>query len=347
MGPPAAPNLLSRPSARFHRSDTVADFKLLPLALLLLASPAGCQAIFPLDRYMDGVDGAPPGSSPEDDAALAMGPTAPAGSDAGASGSVADAAVDPDLLDGALEDSPSDASSVPGVGAGDGAPSEVVYRAESSVRSTTATLTVTIPATVASGDFLWITLYADGPVTTVTTPAGWIREGTMSDPTNEFGVWWYYRFAVANEATTAAFTIDTNGVANDPLIDVPPLGVASLVAFSGVDHTSPIQSENAALVTGSPFTSTSMGTPNPGILLVTSFVNDDADAAAVWTPSPPLIGVVGKGNVFTGYAVEGDAGLGGTMTARCSEDGNGLVSVIALNPVGAKGTSKMGSLGTP
>jgi hypothetical protein len=67
--------------------------------------------------------------------------------------------------------------------------------------------------------------------------------------------------------------------------------------------------------------------------------------AATWAPSPPLAGLIDKGIVFVGDMMESDAGLRGAATAACTQNGTGVVSVVALNPAGTKGTFHPGAIG--
>jgi hypothetical protein len=322
----------------------VADSPLLPLlpllrpALFLIAVAAaqtGCEAIFPVDRFMDGPDDSS-AAAPALDAGTANAPPPemPVGVDASLDDSIGDASLDSEpTTDASTED-----SSPVSPAAGDGAPSQVAYRGASSARSTAGTLSIATPAAAVVGDLLWVTIYTDHQTTTVTTPSGWTREGVMTSTAADFRTWWLYRFVVANEAASTTFTIANPSSSSGFTF----LNVAGLVAYGGVDHTSPFQGVAAAMVTGTPFNSLSV-TANTGAVVLTSFVDDSGDGAT-WTPSPPLVGLVVKGAVFLGDTLAGDAGLSGITTAK-STDGAGMVSVVSLNPAGTQSTFHPGTIG--
>lgn len=301
----------------------------LPPVILLVAVQTGCEAIFPIDRYMGGSDASSvlPPSIDADEVSL------PAGRDVESGGG-----MDGLARDGLAEDAALDAASVEDASsmldARDGAPSKVVYRSATSARSTTGTLTVATPKNAVVGDLLWLTLYTDHQNSTVATPAGWTAEGNLANKTADFRAWWFYEFVGASDPASTVFTISGSA-----------LNVAGLVAFAGVDRAAPFQSDTAAAVTGSPFNAPSLTTTNPDLVLVVSLINDNGDGAT-WTASPPLTGLISKGVVFVGDMIESDAGLSGAATATCTQNGTGVVSVVALNPAGTKGAFHPGVIGS-
>ncbi len=305
------------------------DPRLLPSVLFLVAAQTGCEAIFPIDRFMGGADASSALSPSIEAGDIGPPPLPDPGSDAGMDRLAGDAALD----DASVDDASSILDAPPVLDGGDGSPSKVVYRSATSVRSTTGTLTMATPKNAVVGDLLWLTLYTDHQTSSVTTPAGWTAEGSVANKTADFHVWWFYKFVGAGDPA-----------ATDLAITGSVLNVAGLVAFGGVDHTSPFQADTAAAVTGSPFNAPSLTTTNPDLVLVISFINDSGDGAT-WDPSPPLAGLIDKGVVFVGDTIESDAGLSGAATASCTQNGTGVVSVVALNPAGTHGSFHPGSIG--
>ena len=211
----------------------------------------------------------------------------------------------------------------------------IAVRSNSFALSSGTTAVVTKPAGVVSGDVLvaFATEDSSGPAVDITAPAGWTATGTndgLGIPTKIF-----WRVAGGSEGASYTFGT-TNSAAAD--------GIVRIVAFTGVDNTTPIQ------VAASYITSTNNG-GNSVTLVAPSVTATGAGALVCYfasqnggtltTPTSP----VGIAEIFNstpgGYVINAAdwvavaAGATGTVTSTHSLSSGWTVASLVLNEASA------------
>jgi hypothetical protein len=315
--------------------------KLAPIALAAALFASACNAIF-------GIEAPSPNDSGAQDAAgeTGTGDDSSSGSDAprGDAPSSVDggpheaAAVDDAVAGGdgrgdaisPAEGAPADASTdsrdatnndtVDAKRIDDGGRSEVVFRGSSSATSRTDVITIDTPPFVAKGDLLWLTLYTDFPDTEATPPAGWIPKGKRTNQASQFRSWWFYQFASGDGGP---HVIQLNQVT---------ASAAAIVAYAGVDMTTPFDTGTAADIAGNPFVAPSVSTSRSGLVVITSFIND-GNGSGTWMAGPGLNPRIEAGFVFVADFLH-PGGDTGTKSATSTKDGDGSVAVVPLVPAG-------------
>jgi hypothetical protein len=208
------------------------------------------------------------------------------------------------------------------VEAGGAVSRQVTFRGRSSVQSEGDSVQIDAPASLASGDLLWLTLYTDLYTTQVMAPAGWILQIDRPNTTHNFRSWWFYRFAASDEPDHYVFSLNQATPSS-----------AAIVAYSGVDPARPFDASLMVDADGSPFVVPSIATGQAGLLVVTSFTNDGAlRMATTWTPDSPLASRAALDTVFVADFMQSDAGETGLRSVTCTVDGAGAVNVVALVP---------------
>jgi hypothetical protein len=217
-------------------------------------------------------------------------------------------------------------------------PAPIAFRASATTVSASAgstSLTVSVPAAVQNGDFMFatISLRDTGSGALMGTPAaGWTALRAMMDGTWT-RVYTYWRIASAEPASyTWTFNIKTRAT-------------ASIAAYSGVDTVSPIIVDD--FVTQPSWTDTyvtpSITTTANNAMIVTTFSVGGATAGLSINPPAGMTErydiVIGNTSVQTqesADAVQAVAGATGQKTATASSSGTpaaGVAHIMALRPV--------------
>jgi Peptidase family C25 len=168
----------------------------------------------------------------------------------------------------------------------------------------TTTLAVPVPAGVVVNDLLILTLSKDGNGA-IMTPTGWlvVDEGLCSGNACRFGV--YRRFASASEP--ASYTVSwTNN----------ERAVGAILAYSGVNTTTPLDGFNVATGDNNAPTAPSFATTVPNTRVVRVYGADDDDISG----NPYPLGQTGRFNAAaidttSGGADTGQAGTGASGAA--------------------------------
>jgi len=218
-------------------------------------------------------------------------------------------------------------------------PSPIAFRSSATTVSGTTgstSLTVSVPAGVQNGDFMFatISLRDTGSGALMGTPAaGWTALRAMMDGTFT-RVYTYWRIASSEPASyTWTFNIKTRST-------------ASIVAYSGVDNASPVIVDD--FVTQPSFTDTyvtpSITTTVNNAMIVTTFSVGGASSGLSINPPAGMTErydiVIGNTSVQTqesADAVQAVAGATGQKTATASISGNvaaGVAHIMALRPAG-------------
>lgn len=227
---------------------------------------------------------------------------------------------------------------------GCGAPSSIVQVGSSTTSnpSSGASLVITRPADAQVGHLLvaQVTFHTHSFVGTITPPSGWTTIRVDDDTNHEMqGVFW--KLVGASEPASYTFT---NGTA-----DTNKEGSGGIVAFAGVDPTTPIDAHGATVYPsgGSSITAPSLTTTVPGTQLLT-LVGQRANG-----PVAPPTGMSERFEVSAGtqnLAQFSDqpvaaAGATGTRTAVSADNGSSVAQSVALRPrlINSVGTAGVGS----
>jgi len=133
--------------------------------------------------------------------------------------------------------------------------SGIVFRGAASAATTAATLSVNKPAATVSGDLMIASIAVRSAAVTITPPSGWtLVRRTDNSPEASLSV--YYKIATASEPSSYTFATSTGMSA-----------AAWIAAYSGVNQTTPVDTDKGQFVV------TSSTTYNaPGI--TTTYAND-------------------------------------------------------------------------
>ncbi len=203
----------------------------------------------------------------------------------------------------------------------------IALRSKSSTSASAGptTITITKPAGVASGDVLIAGLsFETGSSDTITVPSGWTLVRRVNNTTSE-GLAVYRKVAGGAEGASYAWTFSSSRSVS-----------GGILAFTGVDNTTPIDVENGQTTASS----TTHATPT----ITTTQANDMLVAffaipqAATWTPPTGMTEQFDVPENSRGNSLEGDtvsqagAGATGTKTATASTNDIGVTELLALRP---------------
>jgi len=211
----------------------------------------------------------------------------------------------------------------------------IAYRSATSARATTGNLTINKPVGVVSGDVMIASIAIRPDTATVTPPTGWtVVRTTIYSGTNKLIV--YYKVAGGSEGASYTWTMGSS----------PAYSVGGILAFSGVDTSSPIVAENGQTDTDEFSSTPSINVTASNTMLVTSHEHHSAYS---WTPptgmteavdvrSPTTSGGVGI-DLEINYVTQAAAGLTGAKTATAGDDDNGAAHILALRPLVTSATA--------
>jgi hypothetical protein len=196
-----------------------------------------------------------------------------------------------------------------------------------------------IPTNMVTGDFMLVAIAVPSG-TTITTPTGWtfLRNDTATGGTGPVESFLYWRIAAG---TAGAFSTDGGTTVNFNLSNTSTAVMASLVAYAGVNTSSPFNVQGVASSSASGTTATSAAVTttvaNSYVLQIVS-----TDSAAAITAITPAAGytartaVTGQGSATIGSSVfdafQAAAGTTGTPTWTLSSTGSWIVQTLALVP---------------
>jgi len=216
------------------------------------------------------------------------------------------------------------------------------YRASTSVAATSsvASVSLTIPAAVVVGDVMVASCLVPGPASkVVATPTGWtlIRDDDSIAGGFHQHQTLFYKVAASGDvggATTVLFDLNPN---NSWL-------AATLVAYSGVDPTTPIQAQGAALSTvyGTTLTSPSVVATGPNTQVVEFFGATNSGGSPMTLTGPATVreNVTEFNNVqavCVSDQPQAAAGASGTTAATTAVNVGWVAQTIILAPVGGGG----------
>lgn len=187
------------------------------------------------------------------------------------------------------------------------------------------TITVTKPAGVASGDVLIAGLsFETGSSDTITAPTGWTLVRRVNN-TNSEGLAVYRKVAGGSEPASYAWTFASSRSLS-----------AGILAFTGVDNTTPIDVENGQTTASNTTHATpTITTTQANDLLVAFFA---IPQSATWTPPTGMTEQVDVPETNRGNSLEIDtvaqasAGATGTKTATASTNDVGVTELLSLRP---------------
>ncbi|MCF8408397.1 MAG: T9SS type A sorting domain-containing protein [Crocinitomicaceae bacterium] len=214
--------------------------------------------------------------------------------------------------------------------------------------STTTSVTVTKPTGLAVGDVLIATInQADNDDNSLSnaTLTGWQLIGGAKFYTSGNNEWWgtvLYKVATASDVSASTFTFVGDGDANDMQ--------ASIIAFSGVDQTNPI--DIAGTYTSSSTNNTSLTastistTINNAAVIMLAMISDNQTFNSGWVATSPTsltelfdlpfdadldMGIAGA------WAIKPSAGATGDGSVTLSENARDGAILIALRAAGSSG----------
>jgi hypothetical protein len=207
--------------------------------------------------------------------------------------------------------------------------------ASSSTAEGATSLTIAKPVGVAAGHVM-VAAFAIQGKPGVNTPAGWtlIRE-TLGKNSYEQAT--YYKVAGSSEPASYTFTPKSGSYKMR----------GGIVAYSGVDTTTPVDKEGAKSGTSGNAVSPSFGTGFDKDVLINAVLFTSTNAGATITPDPSLPNErydVNPSNFSHDFAdgVQQQAGSTGTKTAVPSGSNAGWISsLIALKPSNGGGSSAL------
>jgi hypothetical protein len=299
------------------------------LALVSLIS--GCNLLAGIGEPQDPGGSGPDASHDDADASTADEPPSgdeiaramdgPVGSDAAPSEVGGEVELPSfDAKQDAVADSPVDRGIVPPTG--DGGLSTIQFQGSWFTSDQNVDyVDVLIPPSVRENDLMWVSLFTDLRLTTVTTPPGWMlrieRQNSMSD----FHSWWFYKIAGADEPMQRRFTFNQ-----------PTAMSVAIVVYSGVDTAAPFDRGSAFDTHGSPCVAPAIPVAaSSGLLFVASFLHDTAHE---WAPLDPMNERAKYDRVYVADYPQASDGGTGARSVACTPDGEGAVFVMGLRPLG-------------
>lgn len=221
-------------------------------------------------------------------------------------------------------------------GGGGGGSSGITFRSSASTSDgagsgSTMTVTQNVPAGVQAGDLLIWGLSSDG--NTMPPPSGWtlLFNGVSTRDGQDFNV--FYRVADGSEGASYTTSATSYGYAS------------TMVAYSGVDTTTPIEAYNSAADNNSEYTSVPVSTTSlsANAMLVHLVAYDQTSTGPVTYTAPTGFTHVATGTddiwdtVFVSEQLQPAAGATGSISGTASGPGNAgsIAGVLALKPAAA------------
>lgn len=202
-----------------------------------------------------------------------------------------------------------------------------------SAGATVSTITQNKPTGVVSGDVMLAWIYVDTNGTISAAPSGWTQLDSQASATTgqTYNMYVYYKVAGASEPTSYSWTASS-----------PQYCEIALVAFSGVDTTTPIDAHGirdagstASLVTPTITTSAA----NDCLVALLVCWNGNGGASAQNSYTLPTNGAFSGNDEWLEYKLNASTGSNGNQTFTCSTAGGSVAALVALKPAGAGGSS--------
>jgi hypothetical protein len=210
--------------------------------------------------------------------------------------------------------------------------------ATTDVNSTTPTLT--LPSGVTEGDLLLAWIVGDVSTITVSSaPSGWTAvTGTPSDAGDgDCRGWCYYKVAGASESNPQwTFSAAASGA-------------GAIVRYTGVDGTTPIETQSKNGTTATTSHATGNVTPTSNGSMIVGFGGTDESSAATtwtaptnWTERVDFADTHGEwlGITVADFLQTTAAQIGGTFTSSLSD--SGAMFIVALKPASSGTTITLG-----
>lgn len=214
------------------------------------------------------------------------------------------------------------------------APQQILFRDVRDVQSTGPGSEVSLPAAVEPGDVLLMMSTVNVGGATTVTPEGWRLEKTVQNGA-AFVTRFYSRTAREGDAgATVTITFDNLGKAT-------PKSTVSVLAYTGVDHATPVAGVSATLDAGSAnHVAPAVEVAAPGSWVVNVWIDKASIAASQWTtPSalPIRSTVVGGGGAAVTQAVVDSGGpvppgsYAEMVASTTTANSKGLGATVVLN----------------
>ena len=202
---------------------------------------------------------------------------------------------------------------------------DVAYESVATTILTTAGQSITIsrPTGTAQGDLLLAAIAINENVTNFAAPSGWTQVN-YGNSGNEVVLAVYYKVAGASEPTSYAFTW-TNSY----------LAVGTILRYSGVDTTNPIDVSGSSTGTSNSAVAPSVTTTVDGAMVVRIAGVDTTALSGTPATQRVLIETAGTGSVGLGVsdAVQATAGATGTAAFALSASEEWRAVTVALRPL--------------
>jgi hypothetical protein len=185
--------------------------------------------------------------------------------------------------------------------------------------------TLAAPGTLAAGDVLFASLYANDSAATVTAPSGWTVHADLQGSIGvSFRATWLYHIAGAAEPSSWDFVFSL----------APNVVAGAVVAYHGVRASTPVDvGSNQVFQVSSGFVAPSITTRQPGDMLVALFV-DAVSQNLSWNAPAGMQTAVSLDPIGVFDAVQPSAGASGDKQASLGfqSPAVGAVDFVALAP---------------
>lgn len=142
---------------------------------------------------------------------------------------------------------------------------------------TGTSVSLTVPATVATGDGMLLLFWLTGTTVTAVTPSGWtLLDGPFDKGTTERA----YAFVRVSDGSEASTTLTQSVSAS-----TPAKRYANLVVYSGTHATTPVQTDQAfvEVTAGTTHAAPSVSVTGSGAWIVEAFADRGSPATTSWT----------------------------------------------------------------
>ena len=169
-----------------------------------------------------------------------------------------------------------------------------------------------------ANDLLFATIYVTDSTSAIAAPAGWTMHDDIAVAQKFHAAWFYKRYS-ASDPSSAVFSVSNS----------PATVAAVIVAYRGVDGTTPIDAAMSRQFIGTPYVAPSITTTHANDMVVAMFV-DQSQATGLATPSG-MMSAVDDTAIVVFDELQPSAGASGTKSAG-NFPGIGGVDFVALAP---------------